>query len=313
MTAVVEASPMPELPADTPAVRPASPNSPQTQALLPTDLPTEQPLGLGELESLACRHNPTLVQAQAHVSAAYGKAVEAGLYPNPEIGYMGEQLGVKGTAGEFHGGFFRQEIVTAGKLRLSRAKFLQRMKISELEALAQQYRVLNDVRIHYYQALAANRQVKIHRELVKNAEDRLLTTRELANVGQANQVDLHQANVALGQARLDLQMAEIDYGMAWEGLASVVGVDLEPCRLGGMLEGDTTPIDWHAALAHLYGRSPELAKAWAKYRADQITLRREQAEPVPNLVVTGAVGYNAEAEETVAGVEMSLEGRWDTA
>lgn len=36
-------------------------------------------------------------------------------------------------------------------------------------------------------------------------------------------------------------------------------------------------------------------------------MRREQAEPIPNLVVTGAVGYNAEAEEAVSGAELSME------
>lgn len=273
------------------------PNAPRASELLT----------LAELESLACQHNPTLAQARAHISATAGTATEAGLYPNPELGYMAEQIGVKGTAGEFHGGFVRQEIVTAGKLRLSRAKFLGRMKISQLEALAQEYRVLGDVRIHYYRTLAASRRTGVQRELVKNAEDRVLTTKEMQNVGQANQVDLHQATVALEEVKLNLQMAEIDCEMAWESLMAVVGADLRQVKLAGELQGDTTPTEWESALAHLHAESPELAKAWAKFQADRTTLRREQAEPIPNLVVTGAVGYNAEAEEAVSGAELSME------
>ena len=80
------------------------------------------PLTLDTLETLARENNPTFVQAQAQIEGERAKALQAGLYPNPRIGYMGEQIGVEGTAGEFQGGFIQQEIVTAGKLRLSREK-----------------------------------------------------------------------------------------------------------------------------------------------------------------------------------------------
>ena len=78
------------------------------------------PLTLKRLERLAQQHNPTLIQARTQIEGERAKALQAGLYPNPLIGYSGEQIAVNGTAGEFHGGFVQQEIVTAGKLRLSR-------------------------------------------------------------------------------------------------------------------------------------------------------------------------------------------------
>jgi outer membrane protein TolC len=223
------------------------------------------------------------------------------------VGYLHEQIGVKGTPGEFIGGFIRQELVTGGKLRLSRQKYLHRMKISELQALAQQYRVLNDVAIHYYRTLGAARRVTIRRELLKNAEDNLVTTREMFNVGQANEVALHRANIILQQARLDQMMAENDWRLLWERLISVVGVDLPPGGLQDCLEGEPQVVPWERALQHLHAHSPELAAAWAKQRADMVTLQRERVEPIPNLVFTGSVGRNAEAEETVAGAEISLE------
>lgn len=264
-------------------------------------------LNLETLQSLASRHNPTLVQANAQIQAGRATALEAGLYPNPEVGYVHEQIGVKGTAGEFIGGFVRQEIVTGGKLELSRRKYCQRMKVSELEAMAQRYRVLNDVGIHYYRAVGAAQIVTMHRELLKNAEDRVVTTRELFNVGQANEVDLRRAKVALQRTRLDLMMAENEQRMLWEGLTAVVGLDLPPAPMVDELEGAPELLEWEAVLAHLYSQSPELAMAWAKHRADRVTLQREQAEPIPNLVFTGSVGRNDEAGETVAGAELSME------
>ncbi len=43
-------------------------------------------MNLADLEQLALEHNPTLAQAAAQVEAARGRAVQAGLYPNPTVG-----------------------------------------------------------------------------------------------------------------------------------------------------------------------------------------------------------------------------------
>jgi hypothetical protein len=87
------------------------------------NLPTG--LDLASLEELALQSNPTLVQAGAQISVSRSKALQAGLYPNPTVGYQAELIGVNGTPGEFQGGYIQQTIVTAGKLRLSRAKYCQ--------------------------------------------------------------------------------------------------------------------------------------------------------------------------------------------
>lgn len=116
-----------------------------------TDRPAIDPangpeqLDLQTLLDMAVQCNPTLRQARAQIGATMGAAIQAGLYPNPELAYAAEQIGLKGTAGEFHGAIFRQTIVTAGKRRLSRAKYLQRVKAAEALALTQQYRVCNDI------------------------------------------------------------------------------------------------------------------------------------------------------------------------
>src|SRR5258708_6365620 len=79
-------------------------------------------INLADLEQMALQGNPTLAQAAAAVDASRGKALQAGLCPNPTIGYRGENIGIEGTAGEFQGGFVQQTIVTAGKRRLSRGE-----------------------------------------------------------------------------------------------------------------------------------------------------------------------------------------------
>src|SRR5437899_13089021 len=106
-------------------------------------------LSLGDLEQMALQGNPTLTQAAAAIDASRGKALQAGLYPNPSIGYVGEQIGIAGTAGELQGAFVQQTIVTAGKLRLSRAKYNQTAYEAETRAVGQQYRIRNGLQLKH--------------------------------------------------------------------------------------------------------------------------------------------------------------------
>src|SRR5262249_5161736 len=63
-------------------------------------VPTPKSLSLDDLEQLALQRNPTLAQAALQVEASRGKAVQAGLYPNPTIGYEADLIGTQHTRGE---------------------------------------------------------------------------------------------------------------------------------------------------------------------------------------------------------------------
>jgi len=265
------------------------------------------PFTLSRLEDLAQEHNPTLRQARMQIEGERAKALQAGLYLNPSLGYSGEQIGVNGTAGEFQGGFVQQQIVTAGKLRLSREKYLARASAAEFQALAQEYRIINEVRIRYAKVLGAQERLAIQRELLKTAQDRLLTVKEMVNVGQANQADLSQANVLRGEQDLNVQMVENDLEMEWEWLMTLVGVPQPPTPVPGNLEEETAPLQWKPMLHRLLSESPELELARAVLKADAITIEREKVQPIPDLVLRGSAGRNYDNRQTVYGVGAFIE------
>ena len=139
-------SPMVAAPAEN--YRPAGPPAYDGREQLPAGqiapgLPP--PFTLAEMERIAMANNPTLTQATMRVQALQGKQVQVGLYPNPVVGYIGDEMGNEGTAGQ-QGGFVRQEIVTAGKLRLDRAVAGHEISQAEFALQSQLCRVLNDVR-----------------------------------------------------------------------------------------------------------------------------------------------------------------------
>ena len=131
---------------------------------------------LMQLKQLAREHNPTLRQALDQVKGEEGKALQAGLWPNPTIGYLGEQIGLKGTAGEYQGGYLQQRIVLGGKLGLSQQKYEARADAARNYVEAQRLRVENDVETSFYEAFGADVKLQIYDELLGMAKDEYKTT-----------------------------------------------------------------------------------------------------------------------------------------
>jgi cobalt-zinc-cadmium efflux system outer membrane protein len=277
-------------------------------AVLSTGAPAAAgPLGLDALERIALTQNPTLTQAAAYIDASRGRAYQAGLWLNPTVGYSAEQIGTAGTAGEFHGGFVQQTIVTGGKLRLSRAKYNQQTVEAELQALGQQFRVLNAVRTGYYDLLATSRMIAVRKNLLANAQETFKTSKEMFNTGLSKESDVLLAENAVSRARIDLTGVENDYAARWRHLAAILGQpDMPPATLADRLVPDGPPLEWESSLAHLLQDSPELQAAKAHVALAEITVQREKAEPIPNINLQSNVGYNFETRSTVAYAQFSL-------
>jgi cobalt-zinc-cadmium efflux system outer membrane protein len=203
--------------------------------------------------------------------------------------------------------FIDQIIVTAGKLRLNREKFAQEVTQAEALAEAQQYRVVNSVRVRYYQLLAMQRLLDVRADLLKVAENAVATTEELVNVGAANKPDLLQARIEARQERVALENARTLYQSAWQQLAALIGEPrLHVVRLQGELEAAGVVPDFDTALAHLLEASPEVQVAHAEVARNQIGLKREQVEPIPNLQVRVANGYDFETRRDTTSVQLGV-------
>jgi cobalt-zinc-cadmium efflux system outer membrane protein len=280
-------------------------------------------MGMGDFERIAMQHNPTLVQAVAQFEATLSRSFQAGLYPNPTLGYIQDQIGsfsesrptasgfaVRGSPspGDNVGGFVQWQIVTAGKLRLSRAKFAEEANAARWQAIAQELRVINGVRIAFFKVIAAQRLIAIHRELLVLDQDSVRTTQEMLNVGQANQPDLLDARVRERRERVALRDAENRFCGDWEELVAIAGApELRPCALDARpLEAEIVPLDFDGSLAGLLKRSPEIQAALSEIRRDEIMVRRERAEPIPNIQLQAVTGYNYEFGVQTAGVQVGF-------
>ena len=255
-------------------------------------------LGLAELEQMALTNNPTLAQAAAEVRAATGRKLQSGLYPNPTVGYQGEQIR-GGTQGGGEQGFFvSQDIVLGGKLGLSRRVFEQEKKQAEAEGEEQRLRVINSVRLFYYQALAAQEMVDLRHKLSQLAEDAVHTSHQLGNVGQADQPDVLQAEVEGEQAQLAVVAAEQKQLRVWRSLAATVGKpELPLAHLAGNLEDlpEDNSDQWLQAILQ---DSPAVKIAELGVLRAEASLARAKREPIPNLQLRGGLQQNREIDAT---------------
>ncbi|MGH9774792.1 MAG: TolC family protein [Candidatus Acidiferrales bacterium] len=250
---------------------------------------------LDQLEQMAAAGNPTLKQASAGVRAAAGKSRQAGLWPNPTVGYAGEEIRGGSFGGGQHGFFIQQDIVLGGKLGLSQKIFQAEGKQAEAEVEEQRMRVENGVRVAFYRTLAAQELVEVCRELRDEAQQAVKTSDLLANVGQSDEPDLLEAQVEADNADLALVTAEQKWQRDWRILAAVVGRPEMPLTL---LEGSLeSPPDLNLAemLEKILTESPAVKISQLGLERAQASLTREKRENVPDLTLRAGYMNNREA------------------
>lgn len=256
-------------------------------------------LTLADLEQMALANSPVVAQATADIAAARGRAVQAGLLPNPTIGYTGEEIsrGPVIRGGE-HGLFVEQTIPLGGKLGLSRRIFER--EASQFEAIreSQQQRVVNDVRILFYEALAAQRRVEVQERLTQLAATALGTSGQLFNTGAADRPDVLDAEVEVRTAQLRLETARNDQTRIWRRLAATVGEAALTVRpLVGSIDTAIPELDRDALVQRVLEQSPEMKAARAGIERADAALARARREPAPDLVLRGGPRNNRELLE----------------
>jgi len=255
-------------------------------------------LSLFELERIATQNNPTLKQAEANVQAARGRVRQAGLYPNPTVGYTGDEISpgpiIRG--GE-HGFFVDQRIVLGGKLGKNRQVFSHELAQAEAELQAQRLRVTNSVRQFYYQALAAQRRIEIRRCLAQLADEVVQTSHGLYNVGQSDRPDVLESEIEAQQLRLGFDVARHEYGRIWRQLTAILGdPGMSSVPLAGTLD-DVPALDENAALREILRASPELLIVQAGVERGRAAVSAARAARIPDLEVRGGLRYNRELLE----------------
>ncbi|HEY6388800.1 MAG TPA: TolC family protein [Candidatus Acidoferrum sp.] len=275
---------------DVPLIKPDYPRMGRAQERAGGEVVT-----LEQVEKMAGESNPTLRQAEVEIQAAKARQQQAGLYPNPSVGYTGDEIRGGSVGGGKQGFFVQQAIVTAGKLLKSREVFGAEAKLADIEALEQRTRVETAVKMAFLRVLAAQEWLEARRDLAKIAEDGAQTQRELMNTGQADESEVLEAEVEAQRMRMAARMQENTLREEWRSLAAVIGQPALPLvTVAGELERGWPELNEEEAVETIAKQSPAVRIAETATGRAQAVLARAQRAPIPDILVRAGMEYNHE-------------------
>ena len=232
--------------------------------------------------------------------------MQAGLFPNPVIGYHATEIGNRGTAGQ-QGGFISQQFITGGKLELDQAIADKEISEAHFRFHAQEQRVLSDVRVCFCETIVAQRRVELTEELSRIGDNLVKATETLLEGRQGTENDLLQAQIKADEANILLDNARNERVEAWRHLAATVGVPhMQMTSLVGELDSDTMHLEWDVCHAHVVESHPELNAARKRVERASIVVERANREPIPDVDLFVSMRHHNITDSEVANVQLGI-------
>jgi cobalt-zinc-cadmium efflux system outer membrane protein len=265
-------------------------------------------IGLDELTHITLAQHPRLAQVAYAVDVARGRAVQAGLYPNPNLSITGDEISDRtGPGGIWTAPTISQEIVTGNKLRLSRAVALKDIDQATLTVISERYRVLTAVRQSYFDVVTQQRRIEILGDLVKLADKSVENTERLLKANQVARLDLIQLEVDQERYRAELEAAQRALPAAYRQLAAAVGVsDLADMTVVGSLDSQPPDYDLDRLRAYVVSIHPDIRHAQVGIERANLALKRAKVEVIPNITLSTGYTYQGQNRSNDWNIGLSL-------
>lgn len=246
--------------------------------------------GVDDLVRLAVERNPRIARATIAIDAAQGRYVQAGLYPNPDLAFAWDDIGDRvNPNGIMTVPRVTQTIVTGRKLSLAQAVAAREIDQATLDVLNERFTVIGSVRATFYEVLTLQERAEILAELIKLAEQGVAQGRTLVENQRMARLDLIQLEVELQRFRAEAAAVERELPAAYRRLAAVTGDPRLPVRrVAGPF--DLPPAyDLDQAREAVLAYHPQVRSARVGVDRAQAAVRQAEAQPIPNLTLSG--GY----------------------
>lgn len=279
---------------------------PEPMPLPPVDGQSAEVLTLAQAEAMALANHPAVIQAEGMVRAARGEWLQVGLRPNPQLGYLGEEIGDEGRAG-MQGGYFSQEFVTAGKLGLNRAVALRQIASAEQRLERTRRQVITTVRMYYYDSLGAERSLALANQLQEIGSQALQASDLRLKAQEGTRASVLQSQVEADSAELLVIQAANERDAARRRLASVLGAEqAAAARLEDIFATKLPTLDWETLRAQLLAESPSLSELRFNVDRARWAIDRAVAGRIPNVTVMSGAQYDNASQFAMANVQVSM-------
>lgn len=261
-----------------------------------------QTLSLGQARAQALASSPALVAAKAAVSAAEGRARQAGFAPNPEASLESENLAGTGPMKGFDGAettlSIGQRFELGGKRRARASTAAAEVEVARLKLAVATADLSSEVLVRYAQTQAAAERVGQARRAAERAKTLADVAATLVDAGRepplrglraAAEADAAQARVLAAEAELAAGRRALAslWGAGGEAAPDPVWLDLAP----------PGPIDPTATL--------DVRLAAAELEASRAQVEHERAKAVPDVTVQAGVRRFEETGDSALVVGVS--------
>jgi cobalt-zinc-cadmium efflux system outer membrane protein len=279
-------------------------------------VPDAAPLSLADLHAMAAESSPVLRRAKAAAEAAFGGVIQAGLHPNPTVGYQGDQIqpglrlppGEPGSGAGQQGGFVSQVIKTAGKLTLAQAVAGFDYLNAVVAVRRAEVDVLNAVRTQFFAVLVARQAVEVNRTLAELTDEVYRLQLRQVVAGEAAGYEPLLLYAQAEQARNNLAQSEATARAAWRQLAAAVGrPDLPPAPLAGRADGSAPVFDPDELKARMLEQHTDLLTARNAVTQAEVNLRYQRRLVVPDLQTNTYHQYDNLAGTYQFGVQLGVQ------
>ncbi len=277
--------------------------------------PTENPQGkltLRKALHLALKQNPQLAAFSLEIRAREAAALQASLWPNPELEIETENFAGSGPLQAFKAS---ETTVSLGQLIELGGKRAKRTRLAQLGAdLAawdfewQKLNVFAEVVIAFNEVLTAQKKVALNKEILNLAQNFKVHIDKRVQAGRLSPAELARATVEVAQARLTLQRSEKRLEASRQKLAALWGARQAVfSKAVGNLE-PVTPLPQWETLQKSLNQNPNLLRFKTARKEQEVARALARAGRIPDpLIRAGWRRLNESGDQAfVAGVSLPL-------
>lgn len=267
-------------------------------------------VSLNSFLDLAYQNSPALRKARATAEATSGAVVQAGLYPNPTVGYQADQwvtASPTSTNSGQQGAFYNQTIKFPGKLTLAQAIAGFDFMNAQVAVRRAQIDIANQVRTAYFSALVAQQSVETNSTLLQVLNETYeLQLKQLAG-GEAAGYEPLQLYAQAVQAKNNLTIAENTAKNAWRQLVAAIGIpDMKQVPLAGKADAPAPVFEQESLLSRILELHTDVVTARNSLEQAKVNVRLQKLTPYPDLLTNTVFQHDNALSNTQFNLQMGI-------
>lgn len=264
-------------------------------------------ISLKEAIDIALERNPELQSMKDQVEAQIGSLKQAGLYPNPVINFLAEEMptdeiGLNESQNQVS---ITQPIITGGKRGLAIKVSEKAKEKNEFERDSFLLSVIADTKKAFYKVLAGQESHSVAKETEKISKDIYESEKTRFEAGEVALTNVFRAEVEFSKAKNLVSRTEGELQNSFRELQTIMGIpEATDFDITGKLITTPMELSFHELERSMKNNQPLLRVSEKNIEIAEAGLLLEQRQAIPDITVSA--GYKRLSQEDADTIQFSL-------